>query len=61
MTYTIHSSLTGEVLVKSIELDSDTVENLSSDTPEGHFRAGSVDELVAAGIDKNQSVYAIVR
>lgn len=61
MKYSIHSSQTGEVLVKEIELDETTVENLSSDNAEGHFRAGAIAELTGAGIDEMQSVYAIVR
>lgn len=60
MNYSIHSSSTGEVLIKSIELPEDRVENLSSDNSEGHFRAGSLDELADAGVDSRQSVFAIL-
>ena len=60
MNYEIHSSQTGEVLIKSIELPQDNVENLSSDTAEGHFKAGELSELVDAGLGEQQSVYAIV-
>ena len=59
-TYSIHDSKTGEILVKSIELPQDQVENLSSDTAEGHFRAGTLDELTDAGIDSERVVYAII-
>jgi len=59
MNYKICNSITGETLIKSIELPETNVENLSSDSAEGHFRAGSLDELVAAGIDANQSVFAL--
>jgi hypothetical protein len=61
MKYSIHDSATGNELVHSIELPEDNVENLSGDTPEGHFRAGSLDELAAVGIDEDQTVYAILR
>lgn len=57
-TYSICDSKTGETLIKSIELPADQVENLSADTAEGHFRAGSLDELTAAGIDADRVVYA---
>jgi hypothetical protein len=60
-TYSIQSSKSGETLIKSIDLPEDQVENLSSDNHEGHFFAGSLDELVAAGIDSDTSVYAILR
>lgn len=60
MTYSIHDSKTGVEIIHEIELPEDRVENLSSDTPEGHFRAGSLDELTDAGIDESQSVYAVV-
>ena len=59
-TYSIHDSKTGEILVKSIELPQDQVENLSSDTAEGHFRAGTLDELTDVGIDSERIIYAIV-
>ena len=58
--YSIYNSLNGELIAKGIELPTDNVENLSSDNAEGHFRAGSLDELTEAGIDADQSVYAIV-
>lgn len=58
-TYSICDSKTGETIVKSIELPADQVENLSSDTAEGHFRAGSLDELIAAGVDADRIVYAL--
>ena len=60
MKYSIRDSRTGEILISSIELPQDQVENLSSDSPEGHFRAGSLDELTDAGIDPERIVYAIV-
>ena len=60
-TYSICDSKTGDTLIKSIELPADQVENLSSDTVEGHFRAGSLDELTEAGIDSERIVFAIVR
>lgn len=62
MTYSIHSSKTGEILIKRIELDETEIEALSSDSAEGHFRAGALanDELTNAGLDKDQIVYAIV-
>jgi hypothetical protein len=60
MNYSICNSVTGETIIQSIDLPEDRVENLSSDSAEGHFRAGSLDELVAAGIDEDQSVYALV-
>ena len=60
-TYSICDSKTGDTLIKSIELPADQVENLSSDTAEGHFRAGSLDELTEAGIDSERIVFAIVR
>jgi hypothetical protein len=59
MNYKICNSITGGTLIKSIELPETNVENLSSDSAEGHFSAGSLDELVAAGIDANQSVFAL--
>lgn len=59
-TYSICDSKTGETIIKSIDLPTDQVENLSSDTVEGHFRAGSLDELTDAGIDPERIVYAIV-
>ena len=59
MNYKICNSITGETLINSIELPETEVENLSSDSAEGHFRAGSLDELVAAGIDAGQSVFAL--
>lgn len=61
MTYSINDSKTGDTLIKSIDLPEDQVENLSSDTPEGHFRAGSLDELTDAGIDPDRIVYALVK
>lgn len=60
MNYKIYNSINGDLLVKSIELPEDRVENLSSNTPEGHFRAGFLDELVAAGIDEDQLVFATI-
>ena len=60
-TYSICDSKTCDTLIKSIELPADQVENLSSDTAEGHFRAGSLDELTEAGIDSERIVFAIVR
>lgn len=60
-TYSIHSSMTGEIIIKSIELPQDQVENLSLDNAEGHFLAGSLDELVEAGIDSREIVFAIVK
>ena len=60
-TYSICDSKTGDTLIKSIELPADQAENLSSDTAEGHFRAGSLDELTEAGIDSERIVFAIVR
>lgn len=63
MKYSIHSSKTGETLIQSIDLDETEIEAVSSDTPEGHFRAGELanDELVKAGLDKDESVYALVK
>ena len=61
MKYSIHDSRTGELLISSINLPFDRVENLSSDSPEGHFRAASLEELTEAGIDPEQIVFAIVR
>lgn len=61
MTYSINDSKTGDTLIKSIDLPQDQVENLSSDTAEGHFRAGSLDELTDAGIDPDRIVYALVK
>jgi hypothetical protein len=60
-TYSIQSSKSGETLIRSIDLPEDQVENLSSDTAEGHFPAGSLAELVEAGIDSDTSVYALLR
>lgn len=60
-TYSIHSSMTGEILIKSIDLPQDQVENLSLDNAEGNFRAGSLDELVEAGIDSSEIVFATVK
>ena len=60
-TYSICDSKTGETIIKSIELPADQVENLSSDTAEGHFRAGSLDELTAAGVDADRIVYALCK
>jgi len=56
-TYSIHESKTRNELIHRIDLPDDRVENLSSDTPEGHFRADALDELAELG---NQSVYAIL-
>lgn len=61
MTYSIHDSKTGDIIIKSIDLPQDQVENLSADTAEGHFRAGSLDELVDAGVDSDHIVYALVK
>ena len=61
MNYQICSSITGESLIDSIELPEDRVESASEDSTEGHFGAGLFEELVDAGIDEMQSVYAIVR
>ena len=58
MNYSIHSSRTGEKLL-TIELADDLVEYLSSDTAEGFFRAGQIDELIDAGLDSNEIVYAL--
>lgn len=60
-TYSICDSKTGETIIKSIELPADQVENLSSDTTEGHFRAGSLDDLTAAGVDSDRIVYALCK
>lgn len=60
LTCAIHNSLNGSLLA-TLSLPEDQVENLSADTEEGHFRAGSMDELTEAGIDPEQLVYAIVR
>lgn len=60
-TYSIHSSMTGEILIKAIDLPQDQVENLILDNAEGHFRAGSLDELVEAGIDSSEIVFATVK
>lgn len=60
-TYSIHSSVTGEALIQCIELPMDQVENLTSDNLEGSFLAGSLDELVEAGIDSREIVFAIVK
>ena len=60
-TYSIYSSKTGEIIIKSIELPHDQVENLSLDNAEGHFRAGSLDELIDAGIDSSEIVFAIAK
>lgn len=57
--YAIHDSKTGNVLLEDIELPEDRVEDLSGVNAEGHFRAGSLEELTAAGIDENQTVYAL--
>ena len=61
MKYLIRDSRTGEILISSIELPADQVENLSLDSPEGHFRAASLEDLTEAGIDPEQIVFAIVR
>lgn len=61
MTYSICDSKNGDTLIKSIELPTDQVENLSADTAEGHFRAGSLDELTDAGIDPDRIVYALAK
>ena len=61
MKYSIRDSRTGELLISSINLPFDQVENLSSDNSEGHFRAASLEELTEAGIDPEQIVFAIVR
>jgi len=57
--YRMHDSKTGNVLINQIVLPKGLVEALSRDNAEGHFRAGSLHELVAAGIDDNQTVYAL--
>lgn len=54
--YAIHDSKTGEELTR-MELPSDHVENLSSDSAEGHFRADGLGELSEFG---QRSVYAIL-
>lgn len=56
--YSIHESKTGNVIVKSIELDSTEIETVSSDSAEGHFRANRIKELANLG---TQSVYAIIQ
>ena len=61
MKYSIRDSRTDEILISSIDLPADQVENLSSDNSEGHFRAASLKELTEAGIDPTQIVFAIVR
>lgn len=57
MTYSIHDSKTGEVLINRIELDETQTENVSADNAEGHFQANLIDELSALG---ERSVYAIL-
>lgn len=61
MKYSIHDSRTGEILISSINLPFDKVENLSSDNSEGDFRAASLEDLTEAGIDPEQIVFAIIR
>lgn len=58
MTYSIYNSITGELLIRSIDLPEEDVETLSGDSPEGHFRAGSLAELTEAGIAADQLVFA---
>lgn len=48
-------------MIQCIELPMDQVENLSLDNAEGNFRAGSLEELVEAGIDSREIVFAIVK
>lgn len=55
MKYNIYESRTGNLLIKSIELPEDQVENVSSDSAEGHFQANLIGELEELG---TQSVYA---
>lgn len=55
--YSIHRSSDGLELIHRIELDASEIENLSSDTPEGHFQADRVGELTHLG---GLSVYAIL-
>jgi hypothetical protein len=63
MKYSIHSSRSGELLVASVELDSIEIESLSSESSEGHFCAGALQngEIVLAGVDKDASVFALAR
>jgi len=57
MNYKIYSH-SGE-FITTVEVDETTMENLSSDNAEGHFEAGRCDDITAAGVDANQTVYAI--
>lgn len=57
MKYTICEAKTGDVLIQSIELPEDRVENLSSENAEGIFGSAALDELSGLG---GQSVYAIL-
>lgn len=57
-TYSIWDSRTGRYLT-SVVMDRGQVEKLSESTPEGHFRAGDVQEIVAAGIEPGRTVYAV--
>lgn len=56
-TYEICEAKTGNILIKSINLPEDQVENLSSDSSEGFFMSDSLDELAELG---SQAVYAII-
>lgn len=56
--YSIHEARTGNVLIECIELPTDRVENLSSDSEEGFFRSDQMDELAELG---EQTVYAILK
>lgn len=59
-TYSIHESSTGNTLCKITVDDVTEIENLSSDSAEGHFLAGRCDDVVAAGVSPELSVYAIL-
>lgn len=55
--YKIYDAKTGELLLTDATLDASEVEAVSSDTPEGHFKASEVDGLEQLG---DQTVYAVV-
>ena len=61
MKYSIRDSRTDQILISSIDLQADQIENLSSDNSDGHFQAASLEDLTEAGIDPEQIVFAIVR
>lgn len=58
MKYEICEAKTGNTLIKEIELPEDRVENLSSDSAEGFFRADQLDELQELG---EVTVFALTR